>query len=342
MATLIRRRGQPESPGGGLYFTSPKTNLQFIHSGCALLDCVLGGGWPLGRVSNIVGDKSTGKTLLAIEACANFLRKYQGDVLYVEAEAAFDPEYAAALGLPMQRIALVRDIGTVEEFFEAVGVFIGVDVAKGEEGDERKLRQKPGLIVLDSLDALSDKAESGRAIDEGSYGATKARKLSELFRRLVRPLEKTSTHTMIISQVRDNIGVTFGRKHTRSGGRALDFYASQILWLAHIQTLSNVVNKQKRATGVTIKAKLDKCKIGFPFRECEFDLRFGYGIEDLEACVKFLDSLKKAGRVPALKDLRRMRGTELRQARELLGKVVAEEWYALEKQFAPTAGKYQE
>lgn len=346
---LVRKRAATED-SGGLYFTSPKQHIQFIHSGCALLDCVLGGGWPLGRVSNIVGDKSTGKTLLAIEACANFARKFPtGDILYIEAEAAFDKPYAEALGLPLRRVNFAEGIATVEDLFGKVGEFIGVDITKGDTGDEdddkptrkkKTVRVKPGLIIVDSLDAISDKAEMSRGIDEGSYGASKARKLSELFRRLIRPLERSAVHTQIISQVRDNIGVTFGRKHTRSGGKALDFYASQILWLAHMQTISKVIDKVKRAYGVSIKAKLDKCKIGFPFRECQFNIRFGYGIEDLDACVVWLEEIGKGKLVPPLAELKRMRGNELNDARKLLAQIVSEQWFIIEKKFAPESGKY--
>lgn len=345
MGNLIRRRGaESAAPSGGLYFTSPKKNIEFFSSGCALLDCVLGGGWPLGRIANIVGDKSTGKTLLAIEACANFLRKYRdGGVLYVEAEASFDKDYAAALGLPVERVTFAEDIGTVEGLFTKLGDFIGYDLTKDKE-DRRKTtaRDKPGLVVVDSLDALSDEAEAGRAIDQGSYGASKARKMSELFRRLVRELAKTRTCTMIISQVRDNIGITFGKKHTRSGGRALDFYASQALWLAHIRTLRKVVDKQDRAVGVTIKAKCEKNKISIPFRECELDVRFGYGIEDIGANLAFLDRVGKAKRVPALSVFKQSRGKELTELRRTLALVVEEEWYEFEKNFVSQQGKYHE
>lgn len=347
----VRKRGEPQPEDkGGLYFTRPKEHIDFIHSGCALLDCVLGGGWPLGRVSNVIGDKSTGKTLLAIEACANFAKAYPaGEILYIEAEAAFDKPYAEALGLPLKRVNFVEDIGTVEGMFNAIGEFIGVDIIsedESEDGEGRSkkkrggLRTKPGLVIVDSLDALSDKAEAGRGISEGSFGASKARKLSEVFRRLTRELKKTATHTQIVSQIRDNIGVTFGKKHSRSGGHALDFYSSQNLWLAHLKTISRTIDKVTRVHSIAIKAKLDKCKIGFAYRDCEFNIRFGYGIDDLDACVTWLKLIGKASRVPPLLDLQRMRGTELNEARRALADVVTEEWYAIEKKFAPEAGKY--
>lgn len=344
-SVLIPRRTpapHAEVGGGGLYFAGPKTSLQFISSGCALLDCVLGGGWPLGRIANIVGDKSTGKTLLAIEACANFMRQYHnGQVVYIEAEAAFDMEYAKALGMPIQRVEFFDDIGTVEQLFEAVGAFLGVDLTQNKDKPEPKLRRTPGLVVIDSLDALSDEAEAVRDIRAGSMGAQKAKKMSELFRRLVRTLGQTHTCVLIISQVRDNIGVTFGEKFSRSGGRALDFYASQALWLAHIKTLRRkAMDKKDRAYAITVRAKCKKNKIALPYRECEFNIQFGYGIEDLDAGVEFLTSVGRASRAPPLRELKRLRGRELTEARARLNAAVTEAWYAVERNFVPTEGKY--
>lgn len=330
--SLIRRRpttAPEEGGGGGLYFTSPKTNLQFVHSGCAVLDCVLAGGWPLGRIANVVGDKSTGKTLIAIEACANFLRQYRnGDVLYVETESAFDQDYAKALGLDVERVTFATDVETVEQLFNLLEAFM------------ENRADKPGLVVVDSLDALSDESELKRGIAEGSYGAGKAKQMSQLFRRSVRKLGTTRTCVMIISQVRDNIGVSFGEKHSRSGGRALDFYASQVVWLAHLKTIKRTVDRVERATALTIRARCKKNKIGLPLRECEFDLRFGYGIEDIEACVAFLTAVGKASLVPTVKELRRMRGREFTEARTRLNAAVTQAWYAVERNFVPSQGKY--
>lgn len=296
--------------GGGLYFSSPKKNYQFVSSGCTTLDCVLGGGWALGSIVNIVGDKSTGKTLLAMEAIANLFLKYNdGWARYVEAESAFDEDYGNALGIPMDRVAVKNDLDTVEAVFE----------------DLTSLSYKePGLYIVDSLDALSDVAEMERGIGEGSYGAAKAKKLSELFRRLVRKLARQKICVMIISQVRDNIGVAFGEKHGRSGGKALDFYASQILWLAHIKTLDRTINKIKRPTGIVIRARCKKNKIGLPFRQCDFDIRFGYGIDDVGASTEFLNTIGKA--VP--------------KTPEALREAVIWEWYAIEKKFIPEERKY--
>lgn len=314
---LIRPREQATVSGdGGLYFSSAKENIQFIRTGCTLLDCVLGGGWPLGRVVNIVGDKSTGKTLLAMEAIANFCRDYpDGKIWYNEAEAAFDEDYARALGIPFNNVTYIQDCTTVEEFFSHLDGVLDASAT-------------PKLYILDSLDSLSDKAEMKRGIDEASYGSSKARKLSEVFRRLTQDVKKANCCLIIISQVRDNIGVSFGEKHTRSGGKALDFYVSLALWLAHTGILKRVVEKVERPVGIKVKAKCKKNKVSLPFRECEFEISFGYGIEDEKASHEFLKAVGKP-----LTGKGRIHPDEL-------SKLVVEEWYRIEKTFLPTRRKY--
>lgn len=314
---LIRSRAAAVQPveKGGLYFLTPKENVEFIQTGCTLLDCVLGGGWALGRIANIVGDRSTGKTLLALEAMANFLRQYpHGIVRYNECEAAFDTAYARALGVPFQNVKLIENCDTVEAFFKDLDHFLEDDL-------------QPKLYILDSLDALSSSAEQDREIDAGSYGDGKAKKMSEVFRRMAQKLSRARCCLIIISQVRDNIGVTFGDRHTRSGGKALDFYASQILWLAHLKTLTKQVNKISRPVGLVIRARCRKNKVGLALRECEFEVTFGYGVEDEKASLDWLKAVGKAlvGKAPE---------------KSALDAMVVREWYAVEKTFLPQRRKY--
>ena len=301
---------------GGLYFSSEKKDIEFFPSGCTLLDCILGGGWAVGRVANIVGDKSSGKTLLAMEAAANFLQVYpHGHVKYKENESAFDPPYAVALGIPMDKIDVEEDLNTVEDLFKDLDALI-----KASDDDE------PILYIVDSLDALSDDAEMARDIGQGSYGTAKAKNMSEMFRRLVRKLKQKRVAVLIVSQVRDNIGISFGKKTTRSGGRALDFYASQVLWLTYIKQLKRTVSKQERPVGVIIRAKCEKLKVGLPFRSCDFTLTFGFGVEDELASREFLKEIGEGA-------LAKLEGAELRAA-------VIKEWYNIERTFLPVKAKY--
>ena len=280
---MVKRNRAEQSTDGGSDYFPRRASLTFIPSGSILLDCVLGGGWPLGRIANIVGDKSTGKTLLAIEACNNFARKFpKGKIWYRESEAAFDADYAQALGLPLKRVrfgprGLDSAWSTVEDVFEDLSKVI----------DKYKGTGRPGLYIIDSLDALSTRAGLKRDLGEG-YRLDKPKLLSELFERTVGPIKETNLSVLIISQVRDRIGFVVGEKHRRSGGRALDFYASQALWLTHIKTLKRTVHGQKRAWGIRILAQTKKNKITTSFQNCEFTVRFRYGIDDVPSALQYL------------------------------------------------------
>lgn len=340
----LKRRNAKET--GGLYFSQPSSGLRFIPSGCSLLDLVVSGGtggaYALGRMFNIIGDKSTGKTLLAIEACANFARNYpKGKIYYREAESAFDKSYAGALGMPLSRVEFVeksQKFDTVEDFYHDLK-------AKCAEARKKKV---PALYIVDSLDALSTEIDMGRVFGEQTYRTDKPAMMGELFRKLIREVEAAEMCLIIISQVRANIGARFGDKTSRSGGKALDFYASAVLKLAHLKTLVQTRTGVKRATAVRIKAKCTKNKLALPFRECEFTIRFGYGVEDYEASLEWLIAVKRT------KDL----GLNKKQAEELLEEsvewdsdklgalraemepVIAAVWQDIETDFLPSRKKY--
>lgn len=313
----IKKRTELEVEEQNSYF-EPEGPVEFISSGCTILNCVLGGGFPLGRVVNIVGDKSTGKTLLAMEAATNLLIQYpNAQCRYIETEAAFDTEYAKSLGIPIgKNLHVVRNVNTIEELFSDLASTI-----------ERAKKEKvPYLYIVDSLDALSYTNELERDITEGSYGAEKAKKLSELFRRHIRSVFEANICLLIISQVRENIGVTFGDKYTRSGGKALEFYSSQILWLAHLGQEKKQKKGIERVIGVNIKANCKKNKIGLPFRNCEFTILFGYGIDDISATKKWL---KKVNREDLLREEGKYDSVE-----------VLDLWNSIEKEFLPQEKKY--
>lgn len=329
---------------GGDYFPTLTEGVNCVPTGCVLLDCVLGGGWARGRISNIVGDKSVGKSLLAIEACANFVvQEPDGKIFYREAEAAFDEPYAAGLGLPVKQVDFGPDgLGTVWDTVE--DIFEDID-ARLVECEKLGV---PSLYIIDSLDALSSRAELERKPGEASFGLEKQKILGKLFRQLTRRISAADMCVIVISQIRDKIGVTFGEKHTRTGGKALDFYASQILWLSHLQKLTRTIGGIKRATGVRIKAQCKKNKVGLPLRDCEFVLRFGYGVEDVEAAVDWLIEAKALDRLNLkekdvdayLAKAASLEGSERTEFNKQLRKTVIEVWRDVDKRFAPTRKKY--
>ena len=261
----------------------------FIPTGCTLLDLILGGGYPVGKIVNIVGDKSSGKTLLAAEAIAKARAMY-GDRLkwiYDDAEAGFSFNTKQLYGFEITKEGQCST--TIEDFM------LRLKSACMDSKDDELL-----VYVLDSLDSLTSEAElkrqkkreraleKGEEADVGTYGLEKQKMLSELFRLLRRDIKDKNCLLIIISQVRSNIGVMFGEKYIRTGGKALDFYASQILWLAEAEKHY----KEGRVVGVTIKAKAKKNKISRPFREGFLELLFDYGIDDIATNIQYLYDLK--------------------------------------------------
>jgi RecA/RadA recombinase len=318
----------------------------FFSSGGTLLDLALGGGWAMKHIFNIVGDKSTGKTLLAIEGMANFRRKFpEGRLRYGEAEAAFDTNFAKTLGFPDGVERPEEPLNTVEDFEDDFMDFI-------QKGG-------PSLYILDSLDALSDVAElekfeenkklreAGKE-EKGSYGATKPKQMSAFFRKLCREIQTQNSCLGIISQIRDNIGVTFGETHVRSGGKALDFYASQVLWLADRGKITHSSMNEVRATGVKILALVKKNKVGMPFRSTMFSIVFGYGLDSEEAIIAWLEQLKQYEKETA-KDYRK-RVEKARNAKdyaaldEINAILIADAtttWKKIEENLAPPMQKYR-
>lgn len=283
-------------------------------------------------------------TLLAIEAAANFANQYpKGLIWYREAEAAFDPSYAETLGLPVKRVDFGEE-GIDTQWDTVEEIFVDLDACIKEALDKKV----PGLYIIDSLDALSSAAELERDIDKGSYGMEKPKMLGKMFRQLTRKLGQANVCLIIISQVRDKIGVTFGRKWTRSGGKAMDFYASIVLYLSHIETLARTVGSLKRATAIRVRAKCEKNKIAMPFRECEVTIRFGYGMDDVEAALHWLEEVKMLDRLSLsdktvgryLTETAKMDWDEYLKRVTQVRDVVLTAWNEVEARFLPTRRKY--
>lgn len=305
-------------------------------TGATLLDAALGGGWARARVVNLVGDRSTGKTLLAIEACANFMRatKGKGRVIYVEVEHAFDRPYAESIGFPPDAL-LVTDVATVEALFARLQEWSKGDAAP----------PVPTLVVVDSLDALSDEGENANTLGDQGYGAKKPKLLSEMFRRLNGQLATQDITLFIISQVRENIGVTFGAKYTRSGGKALDFYASQVVWLSETEKIKKTVHGITRPIGAIVRARVTKNKIGPPFREIDLRVLYHYGMDDVHTSLFWLKATAEPEELANLhlargvvtQDLARLTDTAFQEQVRALAQAT---WQRVETGFALSTRKY--
>lgn len=344
--TSVRER-KSAKPKGSAYFASGaagKDGLQFISSGCALLDEALGGGYVRGRVANIVGDKSAGKTLSAMELATNFAITLPDAVIrYAESEAAFDQAYARALGTPIDRFAFNQDgkpMETVEDLYEDMTLFL--DANKGV----------PKLYIIDSLDALSTDTELAETFNEASYGGGKPKAIGQLFRRLVQRMQDEDMTFFVVSQIRAVLNARpFQEQTTRSGGKALDFYCTHIVWLNEIGKITAEIAKIKRVVGVDVKARVRKNKVGMPHREAAYPILFGYGIDDMTASADWLKAnfrgerlkelgMSEGGYSVLIKAIRNRGGVEAREMRAKLAAVVRQEWQAVETTFLPTASKY--
>lgn len=341
-----RERVKAETPSDN-YFVSQKSALKFTSTGCTVLDCALGGGLVLGRITNIVGNKSTAKTALATEAIVNFLLTYpEGSARYAESEAAYDKSYAEAMGLPLGKVDFGNEenpLNTIEDFARDLEKFV----------DAQTKEKRPGIYVLDSLDALSDEAEMNRDLEKGSYGMQKAKNLSIMFRKLTRKIEKSQVLLIIISQVRDNVGVFMGEKHKRSGGRALDFYATHAVWLDHMGYITKTVKGVKRPIGIEVRAKIKKNKVSLPFREASFNFEFGFGIDDVTASINWLLEVGRfgdAGLLPEtstekevtkyINSIGGLNTEEYIELKQKLTPIVQNAWREIETQFIPKRSKY--
>jgi len=286
-----------------------KKRVEFLSSGCVTLNLALSqkglnGGWARGRVDNIVGDGSSGKTLLALELafwCYKNIKKVKSKIfpkvkkliiVYNNAEGVMDFPLEKMYGKKFVKFITWKNTKNIEKF--------------GRDYVKRLNSLKKGeclIYIVDTWDALGSAAGSKRfekSITEdkeidGSYHLEKQKYANLFFDNVCSKMDhnKKDATLFIVSQVKTKIGTTFGKKTYRGGGKALDFYTHQVAWIRELKRIEKTKKKSKRVYAIRSGVKVERSKVSKPFRESVFWILYDYGLDDLSSQIEFLWANKK-------------------------------------------------
>ena len=264
---------------------------EWCPTGCTVLDLAIAnqfpGGVPIGRIVHIFGAGSTCKTVLATTVLG-YAQRSKRKAYFADVEHTLDPAFAKLYGLDCdEKLLSLGYPKTLEEFFDEY--LAGIIVPKGLD---KKLNTASKIIVVDSMTALPAALELKEAMEDATYGMVRAKQMSKGFRKYISALANSNTTLFCVDQTRDNVG-GYGAKETTSGGRALEFYSSVQIYLKHD---TKIVNSSMKTIGIWVHFRIDKNKVGPPFREGRFRILFDYGLDDISSSLYFISEIQSGDR----------------------------------------------